>query len=95
LVCGDNLKLTIADDGHYFKQIGPIERKRIVGKLNQTGDNWIVSADGKKYNVYRLRHYFKGQADNKVTVIVLNRRVYWAAMKCHREEANWMYHILW
>ena len=34
LVQGDILKLTIADDGAFlYKQIGPIPRKQVVGKL--------------------------------------------------------------
>lgn len=72
LVCGDNLKLNIAEDGTFiYKQIGPIERKRIIGKLCQNGDVWIVNCDGKKYNVLPASvSYFKGQADDKITVVV-------------------------
>lgn len=72
LVCGDNLKLNIADDGTFiFKQIGPVERKRLTAKLTQSGDNWIANCDGKKYNVLSASvTYFKGQINNKVTIIV-------------------------
>lgn len=72
LVCGDNLKLTIAEDGTFiFKQIGPVERKRVLGKLSQSGDRWQVTCDGKKYHVLSASvTYFKGQAGDKITVIV-------------------------
>ncbi|MEK7105358.1 MAG: hypothetical protein AAB865_01605, partial [Patescibacteria group bacterium] len=51
LVEGDLMKLTIKKDGSFvFKQIGPIERKRVVGKLSEdveTGDYLCSSADGQ------------------------------------------------
>ncbi|MBM2821174.1 MAG: hypothetical protein HW405_934, partial [Candidatus Berkelbacteria bacterium] len=38
LVAGDKLKLTVVPDGTFiFKQIGPVNRKRIVGKLTESG----------------------------------------------------------
>ncbi|AKM81854.1 TPA: hypothetical protein DD449_00235 [Candidatus Berkelbacteria bacterium] len=72
LVCGDNLKLTIAPDGTFiFKQIGPVERKRIIGKLTQNDENWIATCDGKKYNVLQASvSYFKAKPDDKITVIL-------------------------
>lgn len=72
LVCGDCLKLIIAQDGSFiFKQIGPVERKRLIGKLSQNGESWIVSCDGKKYQVLDASvTYFKGQTEDKITIIV-------------------------
>ena len=72
LVAGDNLKLTIATDGTFiFKQIGPVERKRLVGKLNLHGDNWQVAAESKKFNVLQAAvTYFKGKPGDKITIIV-------------------------
>ncbi len=72
LVCGDKLKLTIAEDGSFiFKQIGPVERKRLVAKLFQNGENWSAVCDDKKYNVLSASvTYFKGQPNERVTVIV-------------------------
>jgi len=72
LVCGDCLKLIIAQDGTFiFKQIRPIERKRLIGKLSQNGDIWIVTCDGKKYSVLDASvTYFKGKPDDKITIIV-------------------------
>src|SRR5882672_2283254 len=53
LVEGDVLKLTIADDGSFiYKQIGPIERKKMLGMLlvDEKGD-FKVLAEGKPYKV--------------------------------------------
>jgi len=84
LVAGDNLKLTIADDGTFiFKQIGPMERKRIVGKLNKSGDNWHVICENKKYKVLSAAvSYFKGKTNDKVTIIVPKTgETNWAAIE--------------
>ena len=53
LVEGDVLKLTIAEDGSFiYKQIGPVERRKILGILleDDKGD-FKVLADGKMYKV--------------------------------------------
>ncbi len=72
LVCGDSLKLTILEDGSYlFKQIGPVERKKITGKLNQKKDSWQIDSNGKKYNVLLASvTYFKAKSGDKVTAII-------------------------
>ncbi|OGD56285.1 hypothetical protein A2V71_04085 [Candidatus Berkelbacteria bacterium RBG_13_40_8] len=72
LVAGDNLKLTVAVDGTFiFKQIGPVERKRLVGKLSRHGDGWQVNAEGTKFNVLQAAvTYFKGKPGDKITIIV-------------------------
>ena len=50
LVEGDILKLTITANGTFvYKQIGPIERARVVGVLERsTGGEYFALADGKK-----------------------------------------------
>lgn len=72
LVGGDKMKLTISPDGTYiFKQIGPVDRKRVVGKLQKTGDRWYINCSGKKYQCLAASvTYFKVKAGDKVTVIV-------------------------
>lgn len=72
LVQGDVLKLTIADDGTFiFKQIGPVERRRIIGRLNQVGDEYVVDALGKKYRVLLASvTYFKAEPSDEVTIII-------------------------
>src|SRR3990167_11447273 len=52
LVAGDKLKLTITSDGTFiFKQIGPTDRKRLVGKLTESHGRYFVTVEGKKYQV--------------------------------------------
>src|SRR3990167_6237991 len=47
LVEGDGLKLTITEDGSFvFKQIGPVDRMRLVGTLTSddtTGDYFVLA----------------------------------------------------
>jgi hypothetical protein len=86
LVEGDILKLTIQGNGSFlFKQIGPIERERIVGLLvsDDTTQEWKVVADGKKYSVLPASvSYFKGQAgDNAVILIPKSAPSKWAAVE--------------
>lgn len=72
LIPGDKLKLTIAPDGTFiFKQIGPVERKRIVGKLSESGGNYKVVVSGKKYNCLKASvTYFHASPGDEVTCIV-------------------------
>jgi hypothetical protein len=73
LVEGDILKLTIADDGSFiYKQIGPIERKKMLGVLlvDEKGD-FKVLAEGKPYKVLLASlTYFKAEAGDEVTIVV-------------------------
>lgn len=74
LVEGDILKLTIAPNGAFlFKQIGPIERQRLMGILTRdehTGD-WKVTAEGRKYNILTASvTFFKGQSGDDAVVLV-------------------------
>ena len=72
LVEGDILKLTITPNGTFvYKQIGPIDRKRVVGKLNQEGANFFVSAEGNKWNVLTASvTYFKGSDGDEAVILV-------------------------
>lgn len=73
LVEGDVLKLTISDDGSFiYKQIGPIERRKVIGVLTKDdkGDYKIVG-DGKAYKVLLASlTYFKAEIGDQVTVVV-------------------------
>jgi hypothetical protein len=86
LVEGDILKLTIAPNGTFlFKQIGPIERARLMGILTRdehTGD-WKVVANGKKYNVLTASvTFFKGDAgDDSVILVPKSAPSRWAAIE--------------
>ncbi|OGF28000.1 hypothetical protein A2468_04195 [Candidatus Falkowbacteria bacterium RIFOXYC2_FULL_46_15] len=73
LVEGDILKLTITPSGTFvYKQIGPIERSRVIGKLeqNDTG-SFIVISEGKKWRVLTASvTYYKGKSGDEVVILV-------------------------
>ena len=73
LVEGDILKLTINLAGKFiYKQIGPIERKRVVGVLEQgSGGNYTVVSEDKKWRVLTASAtYFKGQDGDEVVILL-------------------------
>lgn len=73
LVEGDVLKLTIADDGSFiYKQIGPVERRKMIGVLMQDekGDYKVI-AEGKTFKVLLASlTYFKAEGGDEVTIVV-------------------------
>ncbi len=85
LVEGDVLKLTIAPDGSFiYKQIGPVERKRVVGILvqDEKGDYRVV-AEGKSYRVLLASlTYYKSEPGDQVTLLVpTEHESAWAAVE--------------
>jgi len=73
LVEGDMLKLTITEDGSFiYKQIGPIERKRLIGLVNQDEDgNYFITAEGKPFRVLLASiTYFKVKPGDEVTLVI-------------------------
>lgn len=73
LVEGDMLKLTITPEGSFiYKQIGPAERRRIIGIVNQDVDgNYFVAGEGKAYKVLLASvTYFKVEPGDEVTLVV-------------------------
>lgn len=72
LIPGDVLKLTIADDGSFlYKQIGPVERKRLVGPLVYEDGQYKVLAGGKSYKVLLASvTYYRAEVGDNVTLIV-------------------------
>ena len=86
LVEGDILKLTIQPNGTFlYKQIGPIERQRVVGTLtrDEMTNDWRVVAEGKKYNVLTAAvSYHKGDfGDDAVILIPKAAPSRWAAVE--------------
>jgi len=73
LVEGDILKLSMNTRGDFlYKQIGPVERKKIIGTLgmDKSGD-YFVAADKKKWKVISASvTYFKGQPGDEVVILV-------------------------
>ena len=50
LVEGDILKLTIGESGKFmYKQIGPVERKTVIGTLTSHDDQYFVEVNGKGF----------------------------------------------
>lgn len=72
LVPGDILKLTIMDDGSFvYKQIGPVERKKVIGTLTYEDGQYRVIASAKAYKVLLASvTYFRAEVGDKVTLIV-------------------------
>jgi hypothetical protein len=73
LVEGDVLKLTIADDGSFiYKQIGPIERRKVLGLLSQDEKGeYRVVAEGKTFKVLLASlTYFKAEPGDEVTIVL-------------------------
>jgi hypothetical protein len=73
LVEGDTLKLTIVPDGSFvYKQIGPIERKRVIGKLMKDDQGkFYVLAEGRSFKVLLASvTYFKASVGDEVTLLV-------------------------
>jgi len=83
-VAGDVLKLTIEDDGSFiYKQIKPIDRKRLVGSLLYEEGQYKVLAGGKAYKVLLASvTYFKLKPGDSVTVAVpADEESEWAAIE--------------
>lgn len=73
LVEGDMLKLTITPDGSFiYKQIGPTERKRVIGITSLDSDgNYFVAAEGKAYKILLASiTYFKVEPGDEVTLVL-------------------------
>ena len=85
LVEGDILKLTITDDGKFlYKQIGPVERKTVIGTLISHDDKYYVEVAGKEYQIlYASVTYFHLKNGSQVSVVIpaKNEDAAWAAVE--------------
>jgi hypothetical protein len=85
LVEGDMLKLTITDRGTFvYKQTKPVERKRLIGKLEKDEENnFLVVAERKRFNVLTASiTYYKGVPGDKVVILVpIAADSQWAAVE--------------
>lgn len=85
LVEGDLMKLTIAPDGKFlYKQIGPIERKTVIGTLTHHDDKYFVEVSGKEYEIlYASVTYFRLHEGQQVSVVIPaeNKEARWAAVE--------------
>ena len=85
LVEGDMLKLTIGARGNFiYKQIGPIERQRIIGTLayEQETGQYLVVAGGRSWKVLKASiTYFKAEAGDEAVILApKNAPSKWAAV---------------
>ena len=85
LVEGDILKLTITDDGKFlYKQIGPVERKTVIGTLITHDDKYFVEVAGREYQIlYASVTYFHLREGSQVSVVIpaKNDDAAWAAVE--------------
>lgn len=74
LVEGDHLKLTITGDGSFiYKQIGPVERQRLIGILtkDEVTNEYRVLAGDRSYRILLASvTYFKGEPGDEVVILV-------------------------
>ncbi|MBU0624922.1 hypothetical protein KKF05_01120 [Patescibacteria group bacterium] len=86
LVEGDMLKLTITPKGSFiYKQIGPIERSRLIGALSydQTIGEFYATSENRRWNILKASvTYFKGEPGDEVVLLVpKNAPSRWAAVE--------------
>ncbi len=86
LVEGDVMKLVIKEDGTFiYKQIGPVERQRVVGKLamDDYGNYAMMGEDGVSYRILTASvTYFKGEpGDEVVGLLPKDQKATWAAVE--------------
>ena len=85
LVEGDILKLTIDQRGNFvYKQIGPIERKRVKARLHQDESSQYYATFGPKH--WKLLSaavtYFRGEVGNEVIILIPHdSKSQWAAVE--------------
>lgn len=86
LVEGDILKLVIKEDGSFiFKQIGPVDRDRVVGTLvmDDVGNFAMTTEGGETYRILTASvTYFKGEPGDEVAAFVpKGQSASWAAVE--------------
>ncbi len=72
LVVGDQMKLTITEDGKFiYKQIGPVDRNSVVGPLTYENGQYKVLANGKSYKILLASvTFFRADVGDEVTILV-------------------------
>ncbi|PIR76584.1 MAG: hypothetical protein COU32_01260 [Candidatus Magasanikbacteria bacterium CG10_big_fil_rev_8_21_14_0_10_42_10] len=73
MVEGDLLKLTITAEGkQYYKQVGPVKRKSLMGELMQDPQgNWVVVVDTIPYKILTATvTFYKARAGTKTVILV-------------------------
>ena len=84
LVEGDMLKLVIDNGIFLYKQVGPIERKNLIGIAGQDeAGNYFVIADGTPYKILLASiTYFKIEPGDEVVITIPTKeKSVWAAIE--------------
>ena len=84
LVEGDMLKLTINNGSFLYKQVGPIDRKNLIGVAGQDdGGNYFVISEGVPYKILLASiTYFKIEPGDEVVITVpTEKSSLWAAVE--------------
>lgn len=84
LVVGDILKLRINRDGDFvFKQIKPVPRRKVIGKLFEEDEHHFVQAEGKNYRVLSASvTYFKVKPGDELSIVIPKEgEAGWAAVE--------------
>jgi len=85
LVEGDILKLTIGADGSFtYKQIGPVERRRVVGRLTvDEHGSFGVDTPEKVYRILLASvTFYKAEKGDDVTILLpMNGEAEWGAVE--------------
>ena len=84
LVEGDMLKLTISDGSFLYKQVGPVDRKNLIGIAGQDeGGNYFVICEGVPYKILLASiTYFKIEPGDEVVITIpANKDSIWAAVE--------------
>ena len=81
LVEGDIMKLTSTKEGKFlYKQIGPVERKTVIGTLIRHDDKYFVEVNGREYEIlYASVTYFRLKEGSQVSVVI----------PANNDDANW------
>ncbi len=83
LIPGDVLKLTVTEEGKFlYKQIGPVERRTVIGPLVYNDGQYQVLTDTKAYNVLLASvTYFRASVGDEVTIIIPMDDADWGAIE--------------
>lgn len=86
LVTGDRMKLIITSTGNFvYKQIGPVERERIVAllALDPATNQFIATHEGKEWKILTASvTYFHGEPGDDVVILVPKQgTATWAAVE--------------
>lgn len=85
LVEGDKLKLTIEEDGAFvYKQVGPAERRRVLGTFTaDENGNDVIEAEGKAYRILLASvTFYRLERGDQVTILLPTEgEAHWGAVE--------------